>query len=181
VLPNFIMVVGNGLAFFAAFVLAVATGEWEALAIWLELFPFAVLLWWLCLEPNLKRNGRTGSSYVWDMVEKLVPAAQKEMVENKLRYYLFPDVWFLVVLTAAGYAVFPLGILLAILFFPSHFATWWYSTATAINVASAVMLYRASKPEYGGGQEAWLMYESTAPAEATPLSPKPERSDPIPE
>ena len=162
VLPNFIMAVGTNVAFVGALVLAAATYEWEALAIWLELSPFAVLLWWLCLEPQLQQNNRSGSSYCWHLLAERPPwsASLRDALETKLKYYLAPDVWMLVVLTAAGYSLFPLGILVFLVLFPGYFTTWWYALATGINFASAVMLYRASQPQNGGGQEASLKYES---------------------
>ena len=80
--------------------------------LWGQNLTSAVMMYVFVLEPCMKQNDRQGSGYIFWLVGQLrcYPRCYTEFMDRRLKYYLFPDVWALLVMLGLNACGIPIAV-----------------------------------------------------------------------
>ena len=164
VLPNFILLVGTFLAWIGALIPWVLENDRFGADLWGQNLTSAVMMYVFVLEPCMKQNDRQGSGYIFWLVGQLrcYPRCYTEFMDRRLKYYLFPDVWALLVMLGLNACGIPIAVPVLLYLFPKHVATYVVCFCASVFFVACIMIYRAAKPKYGGGVRAAFQFELDA-------------------
>ena len=175
IFPNFVVLVGSLVGWMGSIVRAATERTAPSLCgvrvvcdvgfqTWFQLVTSSTIAYMLTLEPFARRNGRQGSGFLfWFAAEQpFYPACYKRLMDQHLRYWMFPDLWGMTMIFGINATFIPLAVPYFLVSYPTLPITWVGCSAASVLFAGVILTFRATQPRYGGGLKTAFQFERTA-------------------